>query len=157
LDRFFLSLNLTYPDPAEERRIVEQTTRREKPEASCVLDIDAVTALQNEIFEVPVPDHVLDYILRLVQASRPSGVNPPDVTTRYIAWGAGPRAAQTFTLAAKGLALLRGRPTASVEEVRELALPVLRHRIIPNYTATGEGVSVDTIIAKLLDTIPVKP
>lgn len=156
LDRFFMSLNIDYPGAEEERRIVEQTTRRDRPEAQSILQADELRALQDEVFEIPMPDHVLDYLLRLVIATRPNGTDAPEVTRSFVAWGAGPRASQTFALAAKGLAMLRGRPSASVEEVRELAYPVLRHRIIPNYTATGEGVSVEDIIGQLLESTPVR-
>ncbi len=157
LDRFFFSLNIGYPSFDEERTIVEQTTRREKPAASCVLHADELITLQDEVLDVPAPDHVLDYILRLVTATRPNQPDAPEAVKKFVAWGAGPRASQTFMLAAKGLAMVRGRPAASVEEIRTLAGPVLRHRIIPNYTATGEGVSVDDIIAQLLDAVPVRP
>lgn len=155
LDRFFLSLHIDYPQPDEERQIVLQTTRSEKPAAKCVLHADDLSKLQQAVFDIPVPDHVIDYVMRLVQATRPGSEAPPEVTRRYVSWGAGPRASQTFVLAAKGLALLRGRTAVSVEEVQELALPVLRHRIIPNYTATGEGVSVDQMITQLVDHVPV--
>ena len=157
LDRFFLSLHLGYPEPTDERLIVEQTTRREKPEATCILHADDLKRLQDAVFDIPMPDHVLDYILRLVQATRPQTAEAVAPAAKYVSWGAGPRASQTFTLAAKGLALLRGRPSASVAEVQELALPVMRHRIIMNYTATGEGVSVDDLIQQILDTVPVAP
>jgi MoxR-like ATPase len=89
-------------------------------------------------------------ILKLVQASRPQNALADDYINRYVSWGAGPRASQTLALAAKALAFLRGRTGASVEEVRDAALPVLRHRIIPNYNATGEGIQVEEIIAHLL-------
>jgi MoxR-like ATPase len=157
LDRFFLSLHISYPSPDEERRIVELTTQRKKIEAQCIMHADDLRALQDAVYEIPLPDHVLDYILRLVLATRPNDGGAPDFIKKYVAWGAGPRASQTFTLAAKGLAMLRERPSASIEEIQELARPVLRHRIIPNYTATGEGVSVEDIISQLLETIPIRP
>ncbi len=157
LDRFLLSLNIEYPESTDERNIVLQTTQRDKPEASCVMHAEELMDLQNRIFDIPVPDHVLDYILRLVQATRPVNADALEPTRRYVSWGAGPRAAQTFTLTAKALALLRGQSAVSVEEVQELALPVLRHRVIPNYTATGEGIGVDTIITQLVEQLPVAP
>ncbi len=154
LDRFFFSLHIGYPSFAEERAIVLQTTSRAEPEANRVLETAALRELQQAVLDVPVPDHVLDYILTLVHATRPDAPKAGDYVKKYVAWGAGPRASQTFTRAAKALAMLRGHPGASIEEVRAVALPVLRHRIIPNYNATGEGVAVETLIAHLLEAIP---
>jgi MoxR-like ATPase len=151
LDRFFFSLRIEYPTLEEERRIVELTTRRERPTARTVLDGPGLQRLQDAVYEVPVPDHVLDAILRLVHATRPTGEAAEDYVRNYVAWGAGPRASQTLTQASRALALLRGRSAASLEEVRDLALPVLRHRVIPNYNATGEGVEVEAIVAYLVE------
>lgn len=150
LDRFFFNLLIDYPSIDEERQIVLQTTGREAPTARGVLTPMDVTALQHAVLDVPVPDHVLNTILSLVHASRPESALADDYIKRYVAWGAGPRASQNLTRAAKALALLRGQPAASVEEVLAVARPVLRHRIIPNYNATGEGISVETIVEHLL-------
>ena len=152
LDRFFFNLVIDYPSPDEERAVVRQTMGREQPQASRLLDDQGLLRLQDVVHDVPVPDHVLDYILRLVIATRPASGG--DYVKKYVAWGAGPRASQSLTRAARGLALLRGREAASVEEVRDVALPVLRHRVIPNYNATGEGLAVDAIIRHLLDQTP---
>jgi MoxR-like ATPase len=149
LDRFFFSLTMDYPPLEQEREIVLRTTGRHVAETLRVLDADEVLALQDMITDVPVPTHVLDAILRTVQATRPNSALASDYVKRYVAWGAGPRASQTMTSAAKALALLRGQSAASLEEVRAVMKPVLRHRVIPNYNATGDGVSVDQIIEKL--------
>ena len=154
LDRFLFHLMIDYPSPAEEKEIVLRTTAQETPGVQPVLTREEVLALQGTIRDVPVPDHVLDYILRLVTATRPQSPAADETFRRYVAWGAGPRASQNLTLAAKALALLRGRPAASVEEVREAARPVLRHRVIPNYNATGEGISVEFLLDHLLKTVP---
>jgi MoxR-like ATPase len=151
LDRFFFCLHIGYPTRAEERQIVRQTTGRGQPAAETLLDPAGVLALQDAVLDVPVPDHVLDYVLRVTHASRPQEDAADEYVKKYVAWGAGPRAAQTFTRAAKALALLRGQPAASVEDVRDVALPVLRHRIIPNYNATGDGISADDIVRHLLE------
>jgi MoxR-like ATPase len=150
LDRFFFNLVIDYPTPEEERRIVLQTTGRQMAEARAVLSAQDVLALQEAAPEVPVPDHVLSFILDLVASTRPSSPQAGDYTKRYVAWGAGPRASQNLTRAARALALLRGSPAVSVEDVREVAMPVLRHRVIPNYNATGEGVTVETIVDHVL-------
>ena len=149
LDRFFFSLTMDYPPMDQERDIVLRTTGRHAVEPPKVLEAAEVLALQDMITDVPVPDHVLDAILRIVSATRPSSPLAGEHVKRYVAWGAGPRASQTMTSAAKALALLRGQSAASLEEVRAVMKPVLRHRVIPNYNATGEGVTVDQIIEKL--------
>ncbi len=149
LDRFFFSLTMDYPDIGQERDIVLRTTGRLAAEPPKVLEAAEVLDLQETILDVPVPDHVLDAILRTVGATRPNAPLADEFVKRYVAWGAGPRASQTMTRAVKALALLRGQAAASLEEVRAILKPVLRHRIIPNYTATGEGVTVDQIIDKL--------
>ena len=149
LDRFFFSLTMDYPDIGQEREIVLRTTGRSAAEPPKVLEAAEVLDLQETILDVPVPDHVLDAILRTVGATRPSAPLADEFVKRYVAWGAGPRASQTMTRAVKALALLRGQAAASLEEVRAILKPVLRHRVIPNYTATGEGVTVDQIIDRL--------
>jgi MoxR-like ATPase len=153
LDRFFFSLLIDYPALDEERRIVLQTTGRAQAPVGQVLDRAAVLALQEAVLEVPVPEHVLEAILKLVHASRPGNGSADDYVKRYVAWGAGPRASQNLTRAAKALALLRGNAAASIEEVREVAFPVLRHRVIPNYNATGEGVTVEQIVRHLVERV----
>ena len=154
LDRFLFNLVIEYPTPDEERQIVKQTVGFDQPQASRVLEEKDIVDLQRLAVDVPMPDHVLEYALRLVHASRPGESGADDYIKRYVAWGAGPRASQNFVRAARALAMLRGQPAASVQEVRDLAAPVLRHRIIPNYNATGEGISADAIVAHLLEATP---
>lgn len=151
LDRFFFNLLIDYPSIDEERQIVLNTTGREASEAGQVVEPTDVIALQDAVLDMPVPDHVLDAILKLVSASRPDSQTADDFIKLYVAWGAGPRASQNLTRAAKALALLRGNAAASLEEVHEVAKPVLRHRVIPNYNATGEGVTVEQIVDHLLE------
>lgn len=150
LDRFFFNLLIDYPNMKEERDIVLRTTGREKMDVQAILSPEDVEKLQDAVLDVPVPDNVLDSILKLVNASRPGSELSDDYITKYVAWGAGPRASQNLTRAVKALALLRGNPAASMEEVHAVAKPVLRHRIICNYNATGEGVDVEMIIDHLL-------
>jgi MoxR-like ATPase len=151
LDRFFFSLVIGYPTPEEEKQIVVSTTRHTLKAAREIFDHERLTAVQNAAIDIPLPDHVLDVIINLVNATRPDSAQADDYIRKYVAWGAGPRASQTFARAVKALALLRGNPTASVAEVKEVALPILRHRVIPNYNATGEGIKVDDIIQHLVD------
>jgi len=151
LDRFFFNLLIDYPAAAEEREIVLRTTGRGESEAKAVLNPEKVMMLQDAVLDVPVPDNVLDTILKLVGSSRPGSEMADDYIKQYVAWGAGPRASQNLTRAAKALALLRGNPAASLEEVMAVAKPVLRHRVIPNYSATGEGVTVEMIVEHLVE------
>ncbi|GAA5481090.1 AAA family ATPase [Haloferula sargassicola] len=149
LDRFFFELRIDYPSLAEEQEIVARTTGRGTPQASTLLDAAGVLALQDATTEVPLPDSVVQSILQLVHSTRPGSELADKEVNHYVAFGAGPRASQCLARAARALALLRGQPAASIQEVRDLALPVLRHRVIPNYNATGEGITSDDIVAKL--------
>lgn len=152
LDRFFFHINVDYPAFEEERAIVLQPAASSGDGPREILTRQQVLEMQDAVTEIPMPDHVVDFILRLVQSTRPHTPLADDYVKRLVSWGAGPRASQTLHLAAKALALLRGRTSASVQEVRDAALPVLRHRVIPNYNATGEGVTSDDIIRHLLST-----
>ncbi len=153
LDRFFFSLRMDYPEIEEEAVIVRQTTGRSLPEADTVLDAAGLLELQDAAVEVPLPDNVLQSILRLTHATRPASALAGDYVRQYVEWGAGPRASQNLARAARALALVRGQTSASIAEVRDAARPVLRHRIIPNYQATGDGVGTEDIIGRLLETI----
>jgi len=149
LDRFFFELRIGYPTLAEEEEIVHRTTRRDIPEASTILDAHGVLALQDATLDVPLPDSVVKAVLKLVHSTRPDSEAATADVKNYVSFGAGPRASQCLARAARALALLRGQSAASIDEVRALALPILRHRVIPNYNATGEGISTDDIIRKL--------
>jgi MoxR-like ATPase len=151
LDRFFFNLLISYPDLDQEREIVLRTTGSDIANARQITDEKTVLELQQAVLEVPLPDNVLSAILNLVQASRPDSDAADDFIKKYVAWGAGPRASQNLTRAAKALALLRGNPAASIAEVREVAAPVLRHRLIPNYNATGDGITAEDIVNHLLE------
>jgi MoxR-like ATPase len=150
LDRFFFNLKIDYPTVAQEIEIVNRTTARRSEAPAVLLDAERIRALQAAIFDVPVPDHVVAYIVNLVHRTRPTDPLADEYIRNYVEWGAGPRAAQYLTLAAKALAVLRGNPAASEEEVRIAARPVLRHRVIPNYNATGDGIDVEAILDHLL-------
>lgn len=150
LDRFFFNVMIDYPTIEEEEEVIKRTTGRSTDSAEPILDAAGVTALQDATLDVPLPDNVVKYILATVHKSRPGTAAASEFVNNYVDYGAGPRASQCLARASRALALLRGRSSASVEEVRDVALPVLRHRVIPNYNATGEGVSVENVISELL-------
>lgn len=150
LDRFMFSINISYPTRDEELRIVEETTAREIPEVRTVFTKDEVIAFQALVRRVPVSAHVMQYAVDLARATRPVGAEADPFVREYVEWGAGPRASQYLILGAKALALLHGKPSPSAVEVRTVAPSVLQHRVIPNYKATGEGISSLQIIERLL-------
>jgi MoxR-like ATPase len=146
LDRFFFSLRIEYPTMEEERQIVLRRTNTSVVET---LKREELLELQGVVDTVPLPDHVTDAILKLVHSSRPQSNLADDYVKRYVEWGGGPRASLNLAKAARAFALLDGNPAASLEDVKRAAVPVLRHRIIPNYNATGEGITVETIVEHL--------
>jgi MoxR-like ATPase len=153
LDRFFFQLNIGYPSITEEADIVRRTTGHATDLPTTLLDADKVLELQEAAVDVPLPDSVLQSILKLVHSTRPDSPHATPDVKNYVAYGAGPRASQCLARAARALALIRGQSSASPDEVRAVALPVLRHRIIANYNATGEGISTDQILTKLIQEI----
>ena len=148
LDRFMFSIHVGYPDREHEIEVVEETTSRDAPPVSAIFTKQDVIAFQELVRRMPVSRHVLEYAVDLAKQSRPENGDP--YVKEYVEWGAGPRASQTLTLGAKSLALIKNLPTPSCQEVREVAAPVLRHRIIPNYNAVGKGIDSDTIVKNLL-------
>lgn len=151
LDRFMFNLWLDYPSLDEEMNIVSRTTSLESSEIEPVLDISQIIKLQDLVREVPVPEGVLSSAIRLVTKTRPQADIAPDFIKKYMSWGAGPRASQYLILGGKARALSRGRYNVSEDDVRALAKPVLRHRIVNNYAAEAEGLSPDKLIEMLLD------
>jgi MoxR-like ATPase len=154
LDRFMFSVKLTYPSAEEEMRIVAATTSAYEAHVQPVLGAEDVRRLQHVVRGVPVGDHVLAYAVRLARATRPGEDGAPDFVRDWVTWGAGPRASQTLILGAKARALMHGRLAASRDDVRALALPALRHRIIPSFAAEAEGVDSDVIVSRLLARVP---
>ncbi|MDT8391440.1 MAG: MoxR family ATPase [Lentisphaeria bacterium] len=151
LDRFFFNIVIDYPGFEQEREIVLRTTARERATPAQVLNPEQIAEMQEMIFDIPAPDHVIDAILKITHGSRPTSDLADDFIRRCVEWGAGPRASQTLTLAAKACAFIKGEAAASLEDVREVAMPALRHRVLPSYSATGDGVTVEKIIQHLLD------
>lgn len=149
LDRFMLNLWLDYPSEHEEIDIVKKTTSGFKPNLSMVLSGDDISLYQDLVRHVPVADNVIEYIVRLVGKTRPANSGAPDYVKKYVSYGAGPRASQYLALGAKVRALLDGRFTPSIEDIRSLAVPVLRHRIVLNFNAEAEGMTTLSLIDRL--------
>ena len=150
LDRFMFSLHLDYPAHEEEVDVVRRTTLRVAAQLEAVVPIEAIREVQQLVLAAPVSDHVSDYAVRLAAATRPANPQAPPITREFVEWGAGPRASQYLVLGAKALALLAGRVTPETADIREVALPVLQHRVITNYRATGAGKRARDIVAELL-------
>ncbi len=150
LDRFMFCIHMGYPDRDAEMRIVDETTSAGLPQIKPMFSIEEILALQDVIRRVPVSSHVLRYAVELVRASRPNEPESPPFVKDYVEWGAGLRASQYLILAGKVRALAEGRTSPWASDIREVALPVLRHRILPNYNATGEGIDADQLVHRLL-------
>jgi len=152
-DRFMFHVKVTYPDREQERRIIQRTTGGTQVKLKQVIAGKSIIACQQVARRVPVPDHVTDFVLDLVRFCRPHEPEALDFIKELIEWGPGPRACQMLILGSKVRALLKGRLHASIEDVRALALPVLRHRLVPTFNAEAEGVTVDEIITRVLNHI----
>lgn len=150
LDRFMFMVDVDYPTFDEEVQVVMQTTAGSAPIPNKVLGPEEILALQDLVLRVPVSEETIRYAVSLVRRSRPKSEDAPDFVSQYLAWGAGPRASQYLILAAKARAILHGRFAAEREDVQALARPVLRHRMLTNFTAEAEGVDVSSIIDRLL-------
>jgi MoxR-like ATPase len=153
-DRFMFNIWVDYPEENEEEQIVESTTSGELKEPDCVLSREEVLQLQDVVRKVPVSEHVIKYAIKLVRATRPSIETAPEITKNYVSTGAGPRAGQFLVLAAKARAVLEGRIHVASSDIRSAAVPVLRHRILTNFSADSEGLSPMNIVEKLLEEIP---
>ncbi len=154
LDRFMFSVIVDYPDAAEEKEIVKSTTSAYSPALARVLSAKEITMLQGLVRRVPVADEVVEYAVRLSAFSRPQHPQAPKFVRDWVSWGAGPRASQYLVLAAKTRAILDGRYTPTVDDVRAVALPVLRHRIVTNFSAEAENIRAEDIVQRLLVEVP---
>ncbi len=153
LDRFMFNVLVDYPSEEEEFQIVRQTTSDVSERITASLDADDIQSLQQIVRKVPVADHVLRYALQFTRLTRREKGKVPDFIAQYVTWGAGPRASQYLVLGAKARAVLHGRFHATCEDVRAVAAPVLRHRIVTNFNAEADGVKPDTIVNKLAELI----
>jgi len=153
LDRFMFLVDVGYPSAEDEVQIVKNTTSSRQPALSKILSPERIVALQELVRRVPVPDHVVRYAVELVRHTRPKEAGAPDFIAKSVSWGAGPRASQYLVLGAKARAILGGRFAASVEDVRAVARPVLRHRVLPNFHAESEGITSLRLVDQLLDLV----
>jgi len=159
-DRFMFTIRVEYPDEADEFRIIESTTSGAKPMLNRVVSAADVRAMQQLVLKVPAAGHVIRYAARLTRLSRPEpapgddGTPVPDFVKKYVRWGAGPRAGQSLILAAKARALLAGRTYVAIDDIRAVALPVLRHRVMVNYHGEADGLTPDAVIGRLLNLVP---
>ena len=154
LDRFLFNVLVKYPSHTEELDIMRSVTSDEQPVLSEVVDGATIERFQQVVRRIPVADHVFEYAAALVRATRPDEPEAPDFVKQLIAWGAGPRASLNLILAGKARAALQGRCHVSVEDIQNLCLPVLRHRIVASFAARSEGMTTDDIIEKLIAEIP---
>lgn len=153
LDRFLFDIRMDYPAEAEEVEILRSTTGAEEVEVHRILDAERVLTLQRWTREVLAAGNVLEYAARLARATRPGDARAPEEIRRWVRWGAGPRAGQALILGAKARALLAGRFHVAPEDVRRVALPVLRHRVLLNFQAEAEGITPDAVVERLLETV----
>ncbi len=154
LDRFMFNIVIDYPTAAEEEEILSVTTRNEKVEVNKVLSARAIVNLQKLVSSVAVSEYIVKYVASLVRATRPSDVTAPEFVRKLVDWGAGPRAGQFLINGGKALAAMDGRFSVGFDDVRSIAIPVLRHRVSTNFQAQAEGMSTEDIINRLLDEIP---
>jgi MoxR-like ATPase len=155
-DRFMFKVFVKYPSFKEEFEIARRTTGVQVDEIMPVLNGDQIIEIQNLVRKVPVTDHVIHYCLALVRQTRIGEPGVPKFIRDWLSWGAGPRAVQNLVLGGKARALLYGRSHVTTEDIKAMAYPVLRHRILTNFTAASEGISTDTVIKKILETTPDK-
>ena len=150
LDRFMFNVWLTYPKFEEEITVVKNTTSDYNAELKIILSAEEIIYFQDLIRRVPVTDNVLQYAVRLASSTRPENTDAPTIVKQYISWGAGPRASQYLILGAKAHAIIHGKYSPDIEDVRAIAASILRHRIVRNYKAEAENISAATIISELV-------
>jgi MoxR-like ATPase len=146
LDRFLFDVRVGYPSESEEVEILRATTGVEGEPLEAVLDAEQAVALQRLTREIPAAEPALQFAAALVRATRPDGGKSPEMVRRYVRWGAGPRAGQALILGAKAHAMLNGRFAVAPEDIRRVAMPVLRHRVLPSFAAESEGVTAEKIV-----------
>jgi MoxR-like ATPase len=151
LDRFLFDIRVSYPNEADEISILRTTTGTQDTEIKRVVDADGLLRLQRLTRDLPAAEPVLKYAAGLVRATRPDSPSVPQLVRKFVRWGAGPRAGQALVLGAKAAALLDGRFAVSPDDIKRVAFPVLRHRVLTNFAAQAEGVNVERVVADLLE------
>ena len=154
LDRFMFNIKVGYPSLSEEEQILTATTRNEKPEVKKVLSARAIINLQKLVNRVAVSEQIVRYVAKFVRATRPTNEDSPDFIKELIDWGAGPRAGQFLIQGGKAIAAMDGRFSIAIDDVKRIAMPVLRHRLSANFQAQAEGMTTDDIIVRLLEETP---
>ena len=150
LDRFMFNIKVGYPTAEEEEKILAQTTRHENPEVRKILSAKAILNVQKLVFSVAVSEYIIQYVSRLVRATRPRDPSAPEYVRQMVDWGAGPRAGQFLIQGGKALAAMDGRFSVAVEDIRKVAIPVLRHRVSTNFQAQAEGMTTEDLLNRLL-------
>ncbi|SDR07797.1 AAA family ATPase [Flagellimonas zhangzhouensis] len=150
LDRFMFAIELKYPSIAEEIQVVKSTTTDDEVKINTLFNAEEIIEVQHLVRRIPVADNVVDYTVRLVHSTRPGMEGSSDYVNNYVDWGAGPRASQNLVLAAKAHAAIHGKFSPDIEDVKAVAVGILRHRILKNYKAEAEGISEETLISHLL-------
>jgi MoxR-like ATPase len=153
LDRFMFNIKVDYPSYEEEKRILDFATREEQVELTKVLSARTVVNMQKLVKKVAVGDYVKEYVTRLVRATRPRDPSAPDFIKKMVDWGAGPRAGIALVEGGKAVAAMDGRFSVAVDDVKKIAIPVLRHRVSANFQAQAEGKASEDIIEQLLTTV----
>ena len=153
LDRFMFNLNIEYQSNKEEVAIVRATTTSKDHVLNPVITKSEIASYQDLVKRVPTSDNIVEYAVKLVSATRPSSNSAPDFIKESVEWGAGPRASQYLVLGAKAKAVLDGRPSPNISDVKSLALPILRHRVLPNFNAEAEGLKIEDILNQLMDAL----
>lgn len=150
LDRFMFNVKVDYPEIEEEKQIVQMSTRGDKPDLTKVLSGERIVAWQKLVRKIEVPNFVIDFIVKLVRATRPKDPTSPDMIKRLVDWGAGPRAGLFLAQAGQAFAAMDGRPSVAIDDVKKAAIPVMRHRVSANFQAQAEGKNSDDIVVELL-------
>jgi MoxR-like ATPase len=150
LDRFMFNIKVDYPTAEDERQIVSMSARDDKPEIAKILTGERIMAWQKLVRKIEVPGFVIEFIVKLVRATRPKDATAPDIIKRLVDWGAGPRAGQFLVRAGQAFAAMDGRPSVAIDDIKKAAVPVLRHRVSANFQAQAEGKTSDDIVLELL-------
>lgn len=154
LDRFMFNIKVGYPTAEEEVEILNRTSKGEKPEVRKILSGKAILNLQKLVKSVAASDYVIEYVSRIVRSTRPNDSESPEFVKELVDWGAGPRAGMFLIAGGKAIAAMEGRFSIAIEDIKKIAIPVLRHRVSTNFQAQAEGMTVESVIERLLNEIP---